>query len=59
MEGLIVSQKVLALIDICSNLNYIRPKIDQNCTLKKKSHGKYYLVELAVTSKKRVTKLVE
>jgi len=54
MDDKICNQVVSILIDLGSNYNYINPDLVDKCGLRKEVHEEYWLVELAIGTKKRV-----
>jgi len=51
MEGVVINQPILILIDPGSNFSYILLKVAKKCPLKKKTHEKSWLLKLAMGSK--------
>ena len=54
MEGKLCDQVVSILIDPRSNYSYVNPDPMDKCGLNKEVHAKYWLVQLATSTKKRV-----
>ena len=52
----IVEQYISILIDPGSTHSYITPKVVEICAFKKVKHRKYWLVQLATRTKRRLVK---
>ena len=59
MEGKIINQLISIFIDLREILYYITPKIVEVCALKKIKHKKFWLAQLVIGTKRRVSELVE
>ena len=59
VAGKIVEKFVSILIDPSSTHSYITPRVVENCAFKKVKHRKYWLVQLATGTKRKVSKVVE
>ena len=59
VAGKIVEKSVSILIDPSSTHNYITPRVVDISAFKKVKHRKYWLVHLAIGTKRRVSELVE
>jgi len=57
IEGKIHNSKVSILIDQGDNLLYVTPTLVESNKLKKVKHTKYWLVQLAIGTKRKVTEL--
>jgi hypothetical protein len=55
MEGTISNHPVSILIDLGSNLSYDSPQTFEKCKLKQVKHVKSWMVQLATTTKRKVT----
>jgi hypothetical protein len=58
MEGMIANCLVSILIDPSSNLSYVAPLIVDKCKLQLVRHVKPWLVQLAIGTKRKVTKII-
>ena len=54
MGGKLCDQVVSILIDLRSNYSYVSPDLVDKCGLNKEVHVEYWLVQLAIGTKKRV-----
>ena len=54
IEGMISNHLVSILIDLGSNLSYIAPKVVDKCKLQPQKHTKPWLVQLAISTKRRI-----
>ena len=59
VAGKIVEQSVSILIDPGSTHSYITPRVVEICAFKKVKHRKYWLVQLATGTKRKVSEVVE
>ena len=59
VAGNIFEQSISILIDPSSNHSYITLRVVEICSLKKVKHRKYWLVHLAVGTKRKVSEVVE
>ena len=57
--GKIVEQSVSILIDPGSTHSYITPRVVESCAFKKVKHRKYWLVQLATGTKRKVSEVIE
>ena len=57
-SGKIVEQSVSILIDPSSTHSYITPRVVEICAFKKVKHGKYWLVQIATRTKRKVSEVV-
>ena len=57
--GKIAEQFVSILIDPSSSHSYITPRVVDICSFKKVKHRKYWLVQLATRTKRKVSEVVE
>ena len=58
-EGKIVEKFISVLIDPRSTHSYITPRIVDICAFKKLKHSKFWLVQLATRTNKKVSEVVE
>ena len=59
VPGKIADQSVSVLIDPGSTHSYITPRVVEICAFKKVRHKKYWLVQLATGTKRKVSEVVE
>ena len=59
VAGKIVEQSISILIDLGSTHSYITPRVVESCAFKKVKHRKYWLVQLATGTKRKVSEVVE
>ena len=59
VQGMIQNHSVSILIDPCASLSYISPSIVEKCILSLKKFEKYWLVQLATGTKRKVVNYVE
>ena len=59
VAGNIVEKSISILIDPGSNHSYITPRVVEICTFKKVKHRKFWLVQLATGTKRKVSEVVE
>jgi hypothetical protein len=59
VEGMINNQPFTILIDSGAIHSYIDPRVLESFQLSRSKHGKYWLVQLATGTKRKVTKLVK
>ena len=59
VEGKIAKQYISIFIDPRSTHNYISPKFVEICVFKKTKNNKWWLVQLATRTKRKVSELVE
>ena len=55
----IVEQSISILIDLGSTHSYINPRVVEICAFKKVKHRKYWLVQLATRTKRKVSEVVD
>jgi hypothetical protein len=58
MEGMVTNHLISILIDPGSNLSYISPQTVEKCKLQQAKHTKPWLVQLAMGTKRRVTRVI-
>ena len=58
IEGMIFNHHVSILIDPGSNLSYVSPQTVEKCNFQQVNHAKSWLVQLAIGTKIKVTKLI-
>jgi hypothetical protein len=59
VEGMINNHAFTILIDLGVGNSYIDPKVEEIFLLPRRKHGKYWLVQLAIGSKRKVVELVK
>ena len=59
VAGKIVEQTIYILINPGSTHSYITPRVVEICYLNKSKHRKYWLVQLATRTKRKVSEVVE
>ena len=59
VEGNIAKKSISILIEPGSTHSYITPRIVEICVFKKVKHRKYWLVQLATGTKRKVSEVVE
>jgi predicted aspartyl protease len=59
VEGMINNQPFTILIDSGASHSYIDPRVVESLHLSRSKHEKYWLVQLATGTKRKVTKLVK
>ena len=57
--GKIVEKSISILIDLGSTHSYITPRVAESCAFKTVKHRKYWLVQLATGTKRKVSEVVE
>jgi hypothetical protein len=59
IKGMITNHLVSILIDPCSNLSYISPKVVDKCKQQPHKNAKPLLVQLATGTKRRVAEVIQ
>ena len=59
VAGKIVEQSISILIDPGSTHSYITPRLVEICAFKKVKYRKYWLVQVAIGTKRKVSEVVE
>ena len=59
IEGMIQNKIVSILIDPGASLSYVSPNIEEKCNLHLKKFEKYWLVQLATGTKRKVVNYIE
>ena len=55
---MIKNKPISILIDPCASLSYVSPNIAESCNLRSKMFKKYWLVQLAIGTKRKVVSYV-
>ena len=58
VEGKITTHYISILIDLGYTRSYLTPKVSKNCGQRKKNHDKSWLVQLATSTKRKVSEVV-
>jgi hypothetical protein len=59
VEGMIINQTIVILIDSGASHSYIDPKMVESSHFPRSKHGKSWLVQLATRAKRKVNEMVE
>jgi predicted aspartyl protease len=59
VEGMINNHAITILIDSKASHSYVDPRVVERLQLSRSKHEKYWLVQLAIGTKRKVTKLVK
>jgi hypothetical protein len=59
VEGMINNHDFTILIDLGASHSYIDPRVVESFQLSRRKHGKYWLVHLAIGTKRKVIELVK
>ena len=58
VEGKSCEKPIYILIELGASLSYLSPSIVDCCTLERKKHHKSWFVQLAMSTKRRITSIV-
>jgi hypothetical protein len=59
VEGMINNRPLIILIDSGASHSYVDPRVVESLRLSRSKHEKYWLVQLAIGTKRKVTELVK